>query len=339
MYKYKVAVIIPCYNAEKYISRCLDSVVSQSFSDLQIIFVDNLSTDSSASIVSSYAQSDKRILIVTSHNKGLPYAINDGLAACDAEYVCFIDADDYIKTDAIERLYSATKKYDADIVQCNYCRILIDGTEEVMNCFTEEKVFTGDDIFEATIRMVNFYNFMDPARGNGFFSHSRWGKLIRSELLKSNSSIVDLTMSIGEDFDRMLPVFIDSKVIVALNEVLYYYIKNPTSVTLGWAESRKSDNVKLINNAIRMTKIKGVYDKFEVPLLHKKCQIDTDYILRVCKQTCPYPEHRKLEEIRSMKSILNVTGVNYPSVFFRRNTLRLLLRLHAYKLILKLYKG
>lgn len=339
MYEYKVAVIIPCYNAEKYIARCLESVIKQTFSDLQIIVIDNLSDDSSATIISDFAQADQRIVTVRSHKRGLPYAINDGLAICNAEYVCFVDADDYITNNAVQKLLEAATKYNADVVQCNYCRIWGDGEKEIMNCFATNRVFSNVEIYDATIRMINFYNYMNPKTGNSYFAHSRWAKLIRTDILKANCKIVDLTMSLGEDFDRMLPVFIDSKVIVAINDVLYYYIKNPTSVTLGWAESRKADNVKLIENATKVVTTKGVYDVYRIPLLHKKCQIETDYILRVCKDTCPYSFRRKCEEIKSMRNILKIKGVRFPMSFLKRRILRMLLILRAYRLILLLYRS
>lgn len=110
-----VSVIIPVYNAEKYLAECLDSVCSQTLRDIEIICVDDGSADSSPAILSEYAARDGRIRVITQPNAGAGEARNRGIAAAEGEYLAFIDADDFWKPQLLEKIYDQVKAYDADI--------------------------------------------------------------------------------------------------------------------------------------------------------------------------------------------------------------------------------
>ena len=110
-----VSVIIPIYNVEKYLCRCLDSVVGQTYKDLQIICVIDGSTDSCKEICSKYSAVDGRIEIISQPNSGCARARNNALKKAKGQYICFIDPDDYVGQNYIESLVRAVQKYDADI--------------------------------------------------------------------------------------------------------------------------------------------------------------------------------------------------------------------------------
>ena len=100
------SVIIPIYNADKYLDKCLLSIINQSFSDFELVLVDDGSTDESFSVYSEYQKKDKRIIIVKKEkNEGLVCARDSGLEICSGEYVCWVDADDYIDLDRLQRIY------------------------------------------------------------------------------------------------------------------------------------------------------------------------------------------------------------------------------------------
>ena len=123
----KISVLIPIYNQGKYIRRCLDSVVSQSLKEIEIICVDDGSSDDSAKIVAEYANADARIrLIKHNENKSLLMARKTGIFAAQGEYVMFVDSDDWITSDACADLYSEIKKYSADMLHFNVTEV-IDG--------------------------------------------------------------------------------------------------------------------------------------------------------------------------------------------------------------------
>ncbi len=119
----EVSVIIPVYNVEKYLPQCLDSVINQTFTDIEIICVNDGSTDESAEILQKYAAKDSRIKVITQENKGLSATRNIGLAHATADYISFIDSDDFISSVFLENLYQAICTTNSDIAGCNFAKI------------------------------------------------------------------------------------------------------------------------------------------------------------------------------------------------------------------------
>ena len=118
-----ISVIIPIYNTEQYLKECLDSVCSQSYKDIEIICINDGSTDNSEEITRSYAQQDKRIKLISQKNQGLSITRNNGVSQAQGEYLFFLDSDDTIEQNAIETLYNRAERTQADIVICNLNKI------------------------------------------------------------------------------------------------------------------------------------------------------------------------------------------------------------------------
>ena len=146
-----ISVIIPVYKVEKYLERCVASVVGQTYKNLEIILVDDGSPDNSGAMCDEYAKKDDRIKVIHKKNGGLSDARNAGLEIMSGSYVGFVDSDDYIATEFFERLYSALKKNDADISMCGVIKIFDDGTSERENAFDEDTCFSGEKGFETYI--------------------------------------------------------------------------------------------------------------------------------------------------------------------------------------------
>ena len=118
----KVSVIVPVYNVEIYLADCLDSVLQQTLKDIEIICINDGSTDKSPEILAEYAKKDPRITIISQENKGLSSARNRGLEVATGEYVAFLDSDDWVDPDYYEKLYNTAVKYDAQIACSGYKR-------------------------------------------------------------------------------------------------------------------------------------------------------------------------------------------------------------------------
>ena len=116
----KVSIIVPVYNAEKYLRKCLDSLIRQTLADIEIIVVNDESPDHSAEIIKEYESMDKRIKVVNRKNGGLARARNSGLSVATAEYIGFVDCDDWVELEMFEKMYEMGTKYSADIVICDY---------------------------------------------------------------------------------------------------------------------------------------------------------------------------------------------------------------------------
>lgn len=137
----KISVIIPVYNVEKYLRDCLDSVVSQTIKDIEIICVNDGSTDGSLDILNEYCSNDDRFVIVNQNNQGLSVARNNGLNSASGDYIAFIDSDDYLlNNDYFEKLYNACEKYSADIAVAGIIRGNNKKTKELLKIEKEEVV-------------------------------------------------------------------------------------------------------------------------------------------------------------------------------------------------------
>ncbi len=119
----KISIIIPVYNVKKFLNKCLKSIVNQTFTDLEIICINDGSTDKSLSILNSFAQKDNRIIVINQSNQGQSCARNAGLAIATGEYTGFVDSDDWIDLDFYEKLYTAAEKYNADIAAAGIKRL------------------------------------------------------------------------------------------------------------------------------------------------------------------------------------------------------------------------
>ena len=118
--KPKISILIPCYNVEKYLSQCLDSVVNQTLKDIEIIVINDGSTDSTLKIINQYAKKDKRIKVIDKENEGYGKSMNRGLDAATGEYIGIVESDDWVEKDAFETLYVAAKQNDADIAKADF---------------------------------------------------------------------------------------------------------------------------------------------------------------------------------------------------------------------------
>jgi len=184
----KVSVIIPVYNLEQYVRRCLDSVVRQTLKDIEIICINDGSTDNSLDILREYEKNDARIRVIDKDNEGQGLARNIGIDAAEGEFVGFVDGDDWIETGMYEKMYDAARKNDSDLHLCTVRRVDADGNELGIRCnydryiggkFQDESfVFNSFDIADVLFKLERFsvnkiYKSTFLKRNNIFFSSIR----------------------------------------------------------------------------------------------------------------------------------------------------------------------
>lgn len=182
-----VSVIVPIYNAEKKLKQCIESILIQTLKDIEIILVDDGSTDSSPEICDELSTRDGRIIVIHKDNEGVAKARNDGLKRACGDYIIFSDADDFVPGDAYEKLYRKAVQTDADIVIGDVC-LVKDNTKR--SCHFYEKDFeTNDKQLIDKLIMADFYrNYCPmPYRGKAEFGYGGpWNKLVKKELLDKN---------------------------------------------------------------------------------------------------------------------------------------------------------
>lgn len=208
-----ISVIIPIYNNEKYLASCLDSVVNQTFSNLEIILVNDGSTDNSEIICNEYKTSDKRIQVIHQSNQGVSAARNTGLKLAKGEYISFIDADDKLDSDMYYFLYNLIKKYNADIVHCGYRHIVGD---EVRLIHDTKKIYkqTKDEALECLI-------------GGKLFVGALWNKLYSKKIIQNLSFKDDI--KINEDILFNFYAFRNTKMTIFADYAMYNYIAHKNS--------------------------------------------------------------------------------------------------------------
>lgn len=135
-----ISLIVPVYNAEKYLSKCIESILRQTYKNFELICINDGSTDASLNILQSYAYQDSRIKIINQKNKGQSIARNEGLKCVQGEYVAFVDSDDWLELDFLEKLYSSAQKNNADVVQSGFIQSDKKFIQENRICFSFDDI-------------------------------------------------------------------------------------------------------------------------------------------------------------------------------------------------------
>ena len=212
-----VSIIMPAKNSGAYIRRCIESVLSQKFTDWELLIINDGSTDDTVVTAMSFSKDDERIRVFDSQGKGVSAARNYGLELSTGDHIAFIDSDDSVDPDYLSVLVELAEKNNADISQCSLYYRYDNGTV-VQEKETEDAVYNGHD------EIMNAY-FSGMV---GKICLAAWGKLFRRELL--NGIRFDETLTIQEDAFFTFQCAMKSSKIACCNRALYYYYQNSASV-------------------------------------------------------------------------------------------------------------
>jgi glycosyltransferase involved in cell wall biosynthesis len=210
-----ISVIVPVYNVEEYIDACMISVIHQTYTNLEIILIDDGSTDNSGHICDEYAKSDTRIVVQHQQNAGLGMARNTGLDFCHGEYLFFVDSDDYIDDDLIQILFENMCRYDADIISCYYTK-----------CYIMDHVGTSDGEYHQQVIYENREKLLVDLLLD-YVPHAVWGKLYKRNVFGS-SRFTKLRMS--EDVLIWMDLYSNISKVVFLPLQKYHYVIRPNSL-------------------------------------------------------------------------------------------------------------
>lgn len=227
MDKEKISVIVPIYNVEMYLRQCLDSIIKQTYNNLEILLINDGSTDKSLFICKEYEKIDNRIKVIDKENGGVSSARNVGIEKSTGEWICFIDPDDWVEKNMIEKLLINAKKYKADIIQgnCYYNKGDKQWKREAITPKVIKKINEEIELFQLGI-ICNIYAkkkngiSLGPIRGV-------WGKLYKKEIIKDLKFNQDLYMF--EDGLFNLYAFDKAKTVVVFNFYMYHYRLNQNS--------------------------------------------------------------------------------------------------------------
>lgn len=233
----KVSVIVPVYNVEKYLYRCIDSLINQTFKDIEIIAVNDGSTDNSLNILNEYCEKDNRVRVINRQNSGVSESRNKGIENSTGDYILFVDSDDWIDEDMIKQMYYHGKSSDSDIVMCSYMREFENHSKEKLFDLVDITVYEDDDVKKLNRQIIGPIN-KELSSGEGIDSLGTiWAKLYKSDLIKkSGNKFIDLR-EIGSAEDTLFNIFIlkHANRITFINKPYYHYWKgNEESLTSGY---------------------------------------------------------------------------------------------------------
>lgn len=249
----KVSIIVPVYNVEKYVARCLDSCINQTFEDLEIICVNDGSTDRSLEILEAYARLDSRVKFVTKGNGGLSSARNTGVEIAQGEYILYVDSDDYISSTTVERVYNNAKQNDSDVVIFDYYCLRTDPRE--CESLTIEPLGNKyvNSTFNADSVGAEVYKYIPVCA---------WVKLYRADLLKNNGIIFDEGL-LYEDISYWAKVFVKAKRISYFNEPLYAYMVGRNNQIMARNDEKLFDIIKIYEIVEKVFKDSEYFDKYK----------------------------------------------------------------------------
>ncbi|MBQ3409064.1 MAG: glycosyltransferase [Clostridia bacterium] len=218
-----ISVIIPVYNAEKQIEKCLKSVIEQTYDKIEIIVINDGSTDNSLNVIKECSKNDKRIRLINIQNKGVSAARNLGINEAKGEYICFIDADDYVDTNLIENLQMYFEQ-DYDLIK--YKAVSVDKSGNVLEYFNGE-----------TFRLLNGQEAFNAMFANDVMLQVPWLYLYKKQfLIKNNFSYPE--GKVHEDFARTILIILKAEKICSTDVCGYYYVQTDKSITRGNDDER-----------------------------------------------------------------------------------------------------
>jgi glycosyltransferases involved in cell wall biogenesis len=239
----KICIIVPVYNVERYVKKCIASILAQSYTNIEVIIVNDGSTDNSLGLCIECSKQDKRVRVVSKKNGGLSDARNYGMQFCTCELITFIDSDDFVSRDYIKNLYELMQKYQADIACTNYIRFYDNCDVTAVNKKIFEKVFDSQGAIKDVLYQKNIAN-------------SAWGKIYKFSLFED---IIFPKGRLCEDLGTFYKLFRKASIIVYSSIQDYYYLQRKTSIMGSEFTENKLDSLYFANeiyNEFLKTKIK-----------------------------------------------------------------------------------
>ena len=309
----KVSIVVPVYNVEKYLKRCVDSLIEQSYHNLEILLVDDGSKDNSLSLCKEYELKDSRIKVFHKQNEGLGLTRNYGIERATGEYITFLDSDDYLTIDAVEAMLRKAVATDADVViASNYYK------NEEQKIAMAGRLYSGIEIKEILMvhMMGNNGNELDS------LSYTAWGKLYKKDLFTQNNlAFPSERKLIWEDLAFSIELYPMCKKVYILNKPVYYYCFNEGSLT----HIYKPNKFELVMELYHYMGVK--IQELNLPI-EAQYRLDTNFIghIRTCIKLEVFYANQNgfrtsIQNIRKICAIKDVQFLitSYPVTSFNRS--------------------
>lgn len=225
----EISVIIPVYNAEDFLDKCINSVLNQTFRDFELILVDDGSTDKSGAICDSYSQKDSRVAVLHRENRGVSEARNAGIEQSQGKYIQFVDSDDWMDVRMLELLHDTASGSGADTAGCGHWNAWPSGDLQPEKGALPKGLYGREDILNGIVRPL-YNDRVSVDVFNGFI----WRFLFSADVIKRED--VRFQGAYLEDEVFLIEYFLHAQSLAMVDEPLYYYLQNPRSVTRRYLE-------------------------------------------------------------------------------------------------------
>ncbi len=272
-----ISVIIPVYNVEKYIEMSIKSVIEQSYKNIEIILVDDGSTDNSGNICDTFARKDNRVRVIHKKNSGVSAARNTGINASEGEYICFIDSDDYITEDYVKHMYDVAVKYDTDITTSNQFKIWNDGKTV--------ELFKRNEPYGTVTLKSGTETLSDMLYGKTCYA-TCCCKLYKKDIFKD---IRFPEYRMGEDSFTMYKCFLKATSVAHLYQPDYYYVQHESSAMHSVDYSRFYDYIELSDAFMRI--VSKNHPELFLPAVNRLIENNFWVYMKMRKEPVKYGKH------------------------------------------------
>ncbi|MBQ9780417.1 MAG: glycosyltransferase family 2 protein [Clostridia bacterium] len=299
-----VSVVIPIYNVEQYLDKCVESVVGQTYKNLEIILVDDGSPDTCPQKCDEWAAKDSRISVIHKKNGGLGFARNSGIDRASGEYITFVDSDDYLTVDAIETMLSRIEKEQSDLVVGQFVKVYPDGSQTPSSYpWMHDCVISKDE----AMHMIGSLKKPLPC--------SAWAKLYRRTIFKD---IRYPSLKSAEDTYTFPHVIGHCSTVSVTSTVVYHYVQRETSIIHNKTRVRQIDSLMAILHVARFLLERHYVEEAKVyyrSAIYRSVEMKGDQEAKKLIRDAFNAEERKLLGKRDVQMLLSMFSYRFPSVY------------------------
>ena len=328
----KVSLVVPVFNTAKYLGRCIDSILHQSYKNIEIVLVDDGSTDESGKLCDYYSKEYNNIIVIHKCNEGLGLARNTGIENATGDYITFVDSDDYIGPDHIEMMMFEIAKNNADVCYTGFSSVIGDTIEKYPNILAGKVIDNNQSIITEIIpRMCG----QTGSYGDSIQMSVCMALYDRKIIDSFDVSFKSERQFVSEDLLFNIDYLIHSHKVVINEKAEYYYYMNLDSLSHGYSATRFDRSKRMMNELIRVTKELGIRELCQQRILNSF--ISTS---RNCLQLEEKNKYKNKNSFTSFKSIIDDKDLQYAlrtidnaNVRFRARLVNCLIRNRQYKLL------
>ncbi len=294
----KVSVIVPVYRVEEYLSKCIESVLNQTYHDFELILVNDGSPDNSGKICDEYAKKDSRIKVIHKENGGPASCVNRGIKESTGEYITFSDSDDWLEPDYLKELYNGIYDNNCDMAICDYKKVYAQKEINVNSCKISEGISN-----KRTIKndILPFIITEQSKNESSLIAHSRCAKIFKRELLINNFKYFREDVRWGEDFLMTLSCLCDCEKINYLKGLyLYNYRFNHNSLTQSYNKTYFKEYYELTKHLKTIAEEKNISENNQIYYQYINCFISAVNVI-----TFTFGKYKRSEIIKEIKKVIN----------------------------------